>query len=78
VDSLNAQQMKTYAIFVEQSGVSVVTPATIDSTNIVTSAGPTDVGVGTSSPMDTAEATPASDGKGCLLGLFSVLFGVFR
>jgi len=82
VDSLNAQQMKTYAIFVEQSGVSVVTPAvpsataTIAGTNIVTPAGPTDVA--TSSPMDTAEATPASDGKGCLLGLFGVLFGVFR
>jgi hypothetical protein len=82
VDSLNPQQMKTYAIFIESSGVSVVTPmspsATVTADGVVIATSTVPVNIATPSPIPTAEATPAPDGKGCLLGLFGVLFGMFK
>jgi alpha-mannosidase len=82
VDSLNPQQMKTYAIFIESSGVSVVTPmspsATVTSDGVVIATSTVPVNIATPSPIPTAEATPAPDGKGCLLGLLDVLLSMFK
>ncbi len=85
-DSLNAQQMKTYAVFVEGSGVSVVTPiapsatVTPDGAVIATPTVSTAAATPSSTPssMPTADAKPVSDGKGCVLGLLGVLFGLFK
>jgi len=82
VGSLNPQQMKTYAVFIEQSGVSVLTPvppsATVTPSDAVVTTSTAPANVATPSPMPTADVTPAPDGKGCILGLLDVLFGVFK
>ena len=82
VDLLNPQQMKTYAVFIEKSGVSVVTPASPSATVtppdavVKTPTAPADMA--TPSPMPAADVTPVPEGKGCLLGLLAVLFGLFK
>jgi alpha-mannosidase len=82
VDSLNPQQMKTYAVFTEKSGVPVVTPvspfATVTPPDVVVKTPTVPPDMATPSLLPAADVTPVPEGKGCLLGLLAVLFGVFK
>jgi hypothetical protein len=82
VDSLNPQQMKTYAVFTEKSGVSVVAPvspsATVTPPDAVVKTPTAPVDMATPSPMPATDVVPVPEGKGCMLGLLTVLFGLFK
>jgi alpha-mannosidase len=86
VDTLNIQQMKTYAVFVEQLESPSITPvspaATATPGGPVSATATTVIESATSVPTVAPAATPAAAttpaGKGCLLGLLDVLFGLFK
>jgi alpha-mannosidase len=82
VDSLNPQQMKTYTVFTEKSGVPVVAPvspsATVTPPDAVVKTPTAPVDMATPSPMPATDVVPVPEGKGCMLGLLTVLFGLFK
>jgi alpha-mannosidase len=90
VDTLNQQQLKTYALFPSQlpyradlSGLtpaSAITDVQVDATPGAASVAPspTQAVIETQSPATSSSNPPESKGKGCLPGLLVVLFKLFR
>ena len=72
VDTLNTQQMKTYAVWLDVSPVTPIPPSATATPGEVATAMPSATGV------STPVSAPAPGGSGCLLGLLDALLGIFR
>ena len=81
-DSINSQQIKTYAVIVDQSGNSFITPAPAATATSANSVGATpavemDVMTPTNGIIPDGTSVPA-DGRGCLLGWLDALMVLLK